>query len=224
MMAAGEPDLYVYALAAHGLPQRMRILGRSLRALPLGPADAVVERRAARPAAEIDALEHQHAIVRRLAARSAALLPARFGTQTTGPRLREIAMEHATEISSALGRVRGRVQMTVRVFGRPDEAGPVEERGSGTAYLRSRRARAAYVPGEVLAIRQAMTGLDTLDMEERVETSERAPLRVTLYHLILAGDLERYRERASGLQETLAPHQVTVSGPWPAFAFSPELL
>jgi hypothetical protein len=36
--------------------------------------------------------------------------------------------------------------------------------------------------------------------------------------------VERYRARTASLAQELAPHPVSVTGPWPAFAFVPEVL
>ena len=57
---------------------------------------------------------------------------------------------------------------------------------------------------------------------ERVAAGERRRL-VTLFHLVPHEGLEAYRRQASSLQGLLRPLTVTVTGPWPAFAFGPEL-
>jgi hypothetical protein len=45
----------------------------------------------------------------------------------------------------------------------------------------------------------------------------------TLYHLIRAEHVDRYRTAVEAFAPSLAPVRLTVSGPWPAFAFVPEL-
>ena len=57
---------------------------------------------------------------------------------------------------------------------------------------------------------------------ERVAAGERQGL-LTVFHLVPLERLDLYRERASGLQSMLPRHVVTVTGPWPVFAFAPEL-
>jgi hypothetical protein len=57
---------------------------------------------------------------------------------------------------------------------------------------------------------------------ERVATGERNGL-LTVFHLVPLEWLEAYRQRASGLQSLLPGHVVSVTGPWPVFAFAPEL-
>jgi hypothetical protein len=147
-------------------------------------------------------------------------LPARFGSLVDEESLRAAVAEHQTELLEALTLVRGRQQMTVRVFGAPAE--PIREPGvptTGTQFLETRRARAHYVPPEAETIRSV---LGRFAAAERVEPGERG-LRVTVFHLVPRDELNAYREQASVLQSRLAPHQVTVTGPWPAFAFGPKL-
>jgi hypothetical protein len=222
-MTAGDGSWYVYALAGRGLPARLRVRGHSLRVLSLGAADVVVERQRGRQPPTTAALEDQHAVVLSLAERSDALLPARFGSLVDEAALRTAIEQHAAAISTGLDLVRGRQQMTVRVFGPPDDRRPPDDRSTGTAFLHSLRDRARYVPAEVAAIRGQ---LGSLAAAERVETGEGG-LRVTVFHLVTRGDVETYRRRASVLQSeisvSMSPLRVVVSGPWPAFAFAPDL-
>jgi Gas vesicle synthesis protein GvpL/GvpF len=219
-MGRGERELYVYAITEPGLPRRLRILGHSLHVLPVERVQVVVERRRSPADASPEILQEQHSIVVALAGRSGALLPARFGSLVDEESLRAMVVEHQPGLVEALNLVRGRQQMTVRVFGAP--AAPPPEPGpptTGTKFLEARRARAHYVPPEAETIRDVLGGFAAA---ERVEPGERG-LRVTVFHLVPHDRLNAYRDRASVLQSQLAPYQVTVTGPWPAFAFVPEL-
>jgi hypothetical protein len=217
-MAGPDDTLYVFALADRGLPRRFRLLGRALQSLSFGPIDVIVERGRDRGTFTSEALQEQHAIVAELAGRTRALLPARYGSVVSEPALRGIVSGRAPHIVDALARVRGRRQMTIRVFGSPDSSRLEEgDTTTGTAFLESRRARVQHVPAEVSAIRQA---LRPLVAGERIEAGEGA-LRVTIYHLVPAKRTEAYARTAAALD--LAPHRLAVSGPWPAFAFAPEL-
>lgn len=214
-------DLYVYALAGPGLPPRFRVRKRSLRVLTIGEVRAVVEARSGPPAPEIDALREQHALVALLADRcEGALLPVRFGTTLREARLRDAVHERHETILETLALVRGRRQMTVRLFGEPErpEAVPVRP-SSGTAFLEARRALARRIPGEVSVIRGV---LGDLAHAERIEPGERT-VRVTVYHLVDVGAIDVYRRRATALPQAVAPHRVAVTGPWPAFAFAPDV-
>jgi hypothetical protein len=64
--------------------------------------------------------------------------------------------------------------------------------------------------------------LGALVADERVESGGPG-LRLTVFHLVPAALVAAYREKASELVSGLAPHDVGISGPWPPFAFAPDL-
>ena len=218
-MGSDDGELYVYALAARGLAPRLRMHGRTLHVLPIGPADVVVERRRSAPELSAESLQQQHAIVVDLAERVDALLPARFGSSLPEAALRSTIESRAAEIDAALAHVRNRAQMTIRVFGEPIASAAADgPPTTGTAFLEMRR-RAHASPPEVAVIRTAIG--DRAD-DERIEPGARG-VRVTVFHLVARDRVADYRVAASRLPSLLAPHHVTVSGPWPPFAFAPEL-
>jgi hypothetical protein len=158
--------------------------------------------------------------VAELAARATALLPARFGSTITETALHGVVSDRHDEIRTALRQVRNCEQMTVRVFGRADAESAVSATPrTGTDYMTRRQERAHYTPPEVELIRRE---LGALVKEERVAAGERG-LRAIVYHLVARRMVARYRRQAAVLQSLLAPHAVTVTGPWPVFAFAPEL-
>ena len=220
MHRATEHELYVYALSSPGLPRRFSVLGRRLQCIAMGGVDAVVERTMP-PQGTLDDVQRQHRVVSRLAERSAALLPARFGSSIAEEALRSLVEERHAGIRAALRQVRGCEQMTVRVFGAPDveEGAASRVPQTGAAYLAQRRRLAHHEPPEVPVIRRELA---EVVKAERVEGG-RSGVRVTVYHLVPSRRLPQYRRRASVLQSLLAPHAVTVTGPWPVFAFTPEL-
>jgi hypothetical protein len=218
-MTDDERDLYVYALACRGLPRRIPLRGHSLRTVTVGDVDAIVERLVQAPRPTEAVLREQHDIVSALSGMTDALLPARFGTLVSRPALEgTVAARHA-ELSTALALVRGQSQMTVRVFGeRPDPGAAAGTGGTGTSYLAARRGRGAIPPG----IERIRTAVGPWTTAERVEPGGRG-LLVTLFHLVAARTASRYRRAVLGVAPSLAPLRVSVSGPWPAFAFAPEL-
>lgn len=222
-MTAPDGSWYVYALAGGGLPRRFTACGHRLRVLSFGPVDVVVERRHEPRAPLPAALEEQHAVVLQLAERCDALLPARFGSLLDEADLQAAVEGRADAISTALDLVRGRQQMTVRVFGPADGTIPPDNRSTGAAFLRSLRDRAHHVPAEMPVIRSALGPLAAAERFEAGGTS----LRLTVFHLVDRDAVEAYRRQASVLQSemlvTVSPLRVVVSGPWPAFAFAPEL-
>jgi len=220
-MARDDGPLYVYALAEAPVASRLRILGRPLRTLRAGGLAAIVDGRDWQPSGEVHALQEQHEILVRLARRVPALLPVRFGSRLEEARLRAVLSEHETVITAALDHVRDCCQMTLRLIGPPDVTTPSDVRtDGGAAYLRSRRARLVHRPAEVHAVGEA---LGTLVRDERVE-SGHAGIRATVFHLVPRERIETYRTRALVLQQALAPVRLTITGPWPPFAFAPQLL
>jgi hypothetical protein len=180
----------------------------------------VVEAGHARTRPTREALEDQHATVADLAARSTALLPARFGSFVTEAALRALIVNHQPRLVDSLALVRDRRQMTVRVFDEGPAIPPPEApRSSGTAYLEARRARLRRATAEAEQIRRVV---NDLALAERIEPGEHG-LRLTVFHLVSNDAVDTYRARTSSLAEQLAPHPVTITGPWPAFAFVPDL-
>jgi hypothetical protein len=59
-------------------------------------------------------------------------------------------------------------------------------------------------------------------VDQRIEPAD-GPLRATIYHLIARRHVRSYRRAADTLLPSLAPLRLAVTGPWPPFAFVPEL-
>ena len=115
--------------------------------------------------------------------------------------------------------VDGRVQMTLRIFGRgaravdPSRTG----RGAGTRYLEVARRRDTLPELDPLRER-----LGELVRAERRTIHRAPPLIATVHHLIDRGDARRYLERARGCGGRGAAMRVLTSGPAPAYAFAPD--
>jgi hypothetical protein len=219
--------LYVYGLTTVQLPS-LRAEGTSLESIDLdGGIFAVAERMDSRPAVSEEALRHQHDIIGAIAARTAALLPARFGSFVEEDELRRIVQLRRDIIAQAFETVRDREQMTIRLTTTGDAASgpgmPAEAAAgmSGREYLEGRRTAASGLdlPG-VEAVRQAVK--DAVAAERIVPGEGR--LIATLYHLVPAGTARDYRLRVARIQQEIAPVVISVTGPWPAFAFAPELI
>jgi hypothetical protein len=224
--------LYLYALV-DGRPRGDVGLGlqrERLRILAGRGCHVVAGRLSTAPEPVATALRRHDTTVRRIAARVDAILPIRFGT--TAPdedaALRWLGAR-AIELAGRLVHVRGREQMTLRVFGAraPSKAsGPASRapaggrRRPGTRYLAERRrAYASAAVPELDPIRRALGGLVA---DERVQRHGTPPLLASVYHLIPRGQGPRYRARAVRAAARLAPLRVTVSGPWPPYAFGTD--
>jgi hypothetical protein len=182
-------------------------LGEPVRAVRAGRFFALAGEIDQAPELTAEAVRAHDAAVRRLAEACPALLPVRFGS---------IADEldfsgRETELLEALELVRGREQMTLRVYG---EA-PPPDRGSGMAYLESLR-RSRALP-ELDPLRVALA---KLLRAERTET-HGGPLVASVYHLIDRGSAPEYLRTLAGVALAL---RVAPTGPWPAWSFAPEAL
>jgi hypothetical protein len=227
----------VYALVR--APQRNRA-GRSLitssRSLSPGErleivGDGAVVAVAARvtraPRATSATLRRYDRVIRNLSLRFPALLPARFGTCFEDEaELQLVLRVREASFLRSLAHVRQRVQMTIRMSGVPEvsarRGAPRAARGSaapvtGTSYLRERAAAAAAarsVPG-FDPVRAAVA---RWVRDERVE-KRGADGPVTVHHLVPRASAEVYRTAVEREAES-AGFRVTVTGPWPPYAFA----
>jgi hypothetical protein len=215
--------LYVYALVDRALPT-VRLHGRAIETIAVGDLHAAAERTDRAPAATERSLCEQHDIVRDLAQRVPGILPARFGALVDREELDAIVSRRREQLMTALALVRGREQMTVRLIGdepgiprRPIAAGA----GPGTRYLDARRAAAGYPLPE--AAERLDAAVRAVVVAAKAEPGQ-AGVRAILYHLIERGSSGRYWRALAAASTVVAPYAVKVSGPWPPFAFAPELL
>jgi gas vesicle protein GvpL/GvpF len=207
-------DWQVYALSTEQVPARLRIAGRSIRVFRVGSicvlAGAPQEIRLE------EALRDQHSIVVELAKRFDPILPVRFGARMTQARITQVIRPSDEVLMNALAHVRGRQQLTVRLIGPPMQA--VERPASGTDYLARRLAAQAF-PAEALPVRDAVS---RFIVDERVQPG-RGGIRLTVFHLVERTDVAAYIEATQDASEKIAPWRVSLTGPWPPFAFAPEL-
>lgn len=236
--------LYLYALAAEdpgaqpGAPLGIGLAAEPLRAIACGPGlFALAGKMPSRPGLARAALAAHDETVRRLAALVPALLPARFGeTAPDEQALCSRLAPRAGELNAALALVRGSVQMTLRVFAGNGEGageprplateGPpltgLSTPGPGTHYLAERRRlheQRRSLP-EVAGLREA---LRPLLRAERVERHEAGRLLATAYDLVGRDAVEAYRSTVERESIHLSGYRVAASGPWPPYAFAPEV-
>jgi hypothetical protein len=237
-------SLYVYAIAdgPFALDNLRGIAGEPLRVVASrdGKAHAIAGdfagvgagANATPPGLSAEALRAQDALVRELAARAGALLPARFGARFADEQaLRQTLDDLTPRLDRALTRVRGREQMTIRLF----HEGPLTRDGAsddttsdnddarlgpGTRYMRRRAAEGHQWPAAIEALRAALA--DAID-DERVERGQ-SPVIGSIHHLIPRGSADRYRARleeaAAAARFAASGIRLRVSGPSPAYAFA----
>ena len=213
---------YVFALVDEPpAPRPGRGLREPLRARRVPGGFAIIERRADVPPAEFDTLRRHDAVVTRVAAAVPAILPVRFGTLLEFEELENALAEREEEIADAFEAVRGRVQFTWRAGGARRAPGArrakADARGTGAEYLRRAAAKAAP-PSAFRAVREKLRPLVTAERYQPAMPS----LPDSLYHLVDRESIERYGLIAEKLAS--ASPALRVSGPFPPFAFTPELL
>ena len=204
----------LYVLALTDSPVDLRdVSDRRLRLVSVGGVHVVCQRRSDPPRASEAELRAQHTLVLELAGRVRAILPARFGTLLEAAELRRLVRAHQDEIRRALDLVRDRAQVTIRVTGRRPLA-PAARPSSGRAYLEAKmRAGAPRLPKSVASV---LASVAHFVVDERREPGA-GPLLATVYHLVAVKDLPRYMPLVAQ-----RPRSMTVTGPWPPFAFTPR--
>ncbi len=214
---------YVYAIVGGSAvaPRARGLGGRGLVRVRAGRVAAIAEPMDRPLAVGVERLQAQERLVRRLAARHAAILPARFGSHTKDEReLRSLLRARGASLARGLRRVRGAEQMILRLFFSEPLSGPSRGpagSGSGTAYLRRRAG--ADIPS-LQAVRAAIARLRIV-RDERVEVQHQA---LTVFHLISRGASRGY---AAAVFEAISREcgvAAIVSGPWPPYAFAPEVI
>ncbi len=231
-------SLCVYAIVGRRFGRRVamrgiRAGGARLRAVNAAATSAMVAERAGPFLPTVRALRAHDAVVRRTARIAPAVLPVRFGTLVASERsLVALLDEWSDELLAALALVDGRCQMTLRLFAPAGSVPPSEESGApdpaavegnlpGTSYLEGRaraHARAQSAPSSSRCAKRSRS----IVAAERITRHDQGPLLLTAYHLIPRGAAPAYRKLLQR-HAALLHARATVSGPWPPYAFVPEL-
>jgi hypothetical protein len=209
--------LYLYAL----VDRRPRgPLGRGIARQPLslvhaGKAWVVVEPAEAREPTPAALVAHDR-VVRRLARSAAAILPLRFAsTADDAAAVRALVAPMSALVVSAFRRVREAVQFTLRVSPSASARAPAPSRnaGPGTRWLAKRIAE-RRVP-EIAPLTEATA---PYVREARLERRGNA---ATVYHLVPREHVAAWRAAARRSLAALDTRvRVSVTGPWPPYAFA----
>jgi hypothetical protein len=172
---------------------------------------------------------HERVVRRVLAERTP--LPFRFGTIVTEARLASYLDSQQSTLKAQLERVRGAVEMSVKVIWKPeaggvegDEAAGEAPGGSGTKFLLKKRrelsgesARKERAEEVCAWLGRAVEGLVR---ESRVELQPSENLILAASYLVERALLSDYR-RALGRAKTERPElQFLTSGAWPPYSFT----
>lgn len=212
--------IYLYAIAEElaELPPGPGIAGAPLRRRSVDGLDLVVSELDAAPpeATEEGVLAHARA-VESLLPRSGALLPARFGRAFAD----EAALEDAVrarlaELREALARVRGCVELGVRVVA--EERPAATPAASGRAYMEARLAESASA--ERLA-RELHEPLAALARSSTHAVGKTPRLLLSAAYLVEPDAIEGFRRRVAELEGAHPELGFACTGPWPPYSFAP---
>ena len=155
-----------------------------------------------------------------------AVLPARFGAFVDERELGIVVSQRRELILEALALVRGRRQMTARLLGVESPEGPPlptapVHAATGAEYWRAAGKR--WCRGRCR--RRCARSPDAGTPSGRCGARGRGRRRVTatLYHLIEGNHVGRYRKALAPFQSRTGDAALAVTGPWPPFAFTPDL-
>ena len=217
--------IYAYGIceraSATRLPPR-RGLGRAtLRALATDGLAAIFTRhRSFRPSMSRGMVLAHERVVEAMMDRG-AVLPLRFGTQLEGEdALAAVLTERRDELLGALERVRGKVELGLRVIPQPGADRELGARQlSGRSYILARarehrrRERAAVEVHRPLAELAAASTLRAHPMP---------PALLVAAYLVDAERVDEFRASAAEFEHHAAGAQVVVTGPWPPYNFVGE--
>jgi len=219
--------LYVLALTSHSYPSLV-VDGRRIEFIKVENVFAAIERRAAPPAVSEAELRSQHDVVNTIFEQTDDLLPVRFGAWIDKAELSKVVTRQQESIRDALQLVRGRAQMTIRFLApsglQAEDRHSRRDPETGTEYLRTRRDAQHRMPDEASALKAAVRDLVVAERvspgTERPAGLNRARLGqvASMYHLISRDAVAAYGAATLPFRNAT----VTISGPWPPFAFAPD--
>lgn len=210
--------LYVYAFveAPASLPDLRGIDSAVLETQPVAGFEAVVSRHdSAVPRATEEAIVAHAHVVEALGGANEAVLPVRFGAVHTDPEsLRAAITGRASELSAALERVRGCVELGVRALA---PAAGSAEASSGAAYMRARLGQRREAERLADELHKPLAGL-AREATRTVGATER--LLLSAAYLVPEGDVAQFRELVERLQAARPELGVVCTGPWPPYSFA----
>lgn len=208
--------LYVYGFvsAPARLPDVRGIDGAALRSEALDDLEAVVsEHDTAVDPSEEAVLAHAR-VVDAIAEANDGVLPARFGgLHTDAAKLRE-SLAGRDDLRAALERVRGHVELAVRVLGDADEPAGA---ASGAEYMRARleqRRRSEERAGAVHAPLAALASTAT----STVAATPR--LLLSSAYLVERARVDEFQRKVAELQAEHPELGIVCTGPWPPYSFA----
>jgi hypothetical protein len=173
-----------------------------------------------------NALAH-HEVVRSITEQTTPL-PTRFGTVVTIEQLRNYVSTHHEAIKAKLARVRGSVEMNVRMIRTIDADTSQESEntgGPGTAFLLEKRRKIVREQAGTAEKGQLSAWLDEklgdLIKEEKISvTPSETVILARADHLIERAKVQEYRTKMTKAVQERPDIRFLVSGPWPPYSFA----
>jgi hypothetical protein len=187
-----------------------------LRAVATGRLAAVV---APATGAEVsaEALWRHEEVVEALM-RDRDLLPVRYGTRFDDEQaVAEAVDSRRGELSAALERVRGAVELALRVHTTELATDSVSRDVSGAEYLRAKARDAAMHEHAVRRVHEPLSGLARASVQRPGRTP---PELLRAAYLVDRDGLEHFAPRIARLQETQPQLRLLCTGPWPPYSFA----
>jgi Gas vesicle synthesis protein GvpL/GvpF len=210
--------LHVYAFVERpaSVPDVPGIDSAALTTEAGGELEVVISRH---DAASLDPSEHAilaHArVVDALAAANEAVLPARFGgAHPDVDALRAAVADRERELTAALARVRGCVELGVRALA---PAGERPAASSGAAYMRARLEQRRETERLAEELHAPLAAL-ARDATRTVGVTER--LLLSAAYLVPKRDVAQFGELVERLQAEHAHLGIVCTGPWPPYSFA----
>jgi len=139
------------------------------------------------------------------------LLPVRYGTLVADPRAAADALsERRVELSASLDRVRGAVELAVRVETREGEPDATRSAESGRDYMSAKGRRMA----------KANLVHEPLALLSRESVKQRGPELLRAAYLVDRSAVGSFVEVVRRLQDSHSDLELLCTGPWPPYSFA----
>ena len=219
--------IYLYAITDHPRAALEGVRGHEDASVQLLARDGIAAAYSAHESLALEPSEEalwRHESVVEALTEDGAVLPVRFGAVVADEAAlgKELA-RRSGEFRRALERVRGRVELALRVlWPEPGAAtGVAEERGGdegpGRAYLMRRLDQERRNAELADRVHEPLARL-AVASERRIRAAPRPML--TAAYLVERASVPRFQERVARLREEHAELSVLCTGPWPPYSFA----
>jgi hypothetical protein len=144
-------------------------------------------------------------------------LPFRFGTVVTSDQLRDFVEQYKVVLAADLARVRGCVQMSVKLIATAGEAVTASnDEGPGSQFLRRKQANRNVV---LAAAKELNRDFSDLLRASEITTHNTPRPMASVGHLVEKLRIAEYRSKLRAASATRTDFAWIQSGPWPPYSF-----